>query len=93
MSLIQESPFPQFRHTSHPTDRTRDSARAFATGLFGTPDVWMPDPVDPDPLLKVRHKGRHVDAAGPKQGPQQVPKQSPKQGPKRGPKACVMSTP
>ncbi|KAK8738011.1 hypothetical protein OTU49_004346 [Cherax quadricarinatus] len=51
--LLLDQPFTnesfKFRHTA--TQRTEASARSYAQGLFGS-DVYMPPPIDPDPLLK-----------------------------------------
>ncbi|XP_069949145.1 multiple inositol polyphosphate phosphatase 1-like isoform X2 [Cherax quadricarinatus] len=51
--LLLDQPFTnesfKFRHTA--TQRTEASARSYAQGLFGS-DVYMPSPIDPDPLLK-----------------------------------------
>ncbi|KAK8738010.1 hypothetical protein OTU49_004345 [Cherax quadricarinatus] len=40
----------KFRHTA--TQRTEASARSYAQGLFGNSEVYMPSPLNPDPLIR-----------------------------------------
>lgn len=52
----------QFRFTA--TQRTKESARYFAVGLFGrqTSDkVWFPVPIEHDYILRVNHYNKIIN--------------------------------
>ncbi|XP_069164443.1 multiple inositol polyphosphate phosphatase 1 isoform X1 [Procambarus clarkii] len=54
LPLLLDQPFTnssfKFRHTA--TQRTEASARSYALGLFGDDSAYIPEALDPDPLLR-----------------------------------------